>query len=254
MGSQPPITVRNLTIRYGDYVVLHDISFTVQRGDVFVIMGGSGSGKSSVLNAMIGLVEPAEGEVLYDGQSFTHAERHERRQLSRKFGVLFQFGALWGGLTLAENVALPLEELTDLAPREIRELAELKLSLVGLGGFLDFYPSQISGGMVKRAGLARAMALDPDILFFDEPSSGLDPVTARRLDDLVLEIRDSLDTTIVMVSHDLASIFATANNSIFLDAMTKTATASGDPKELLAHPPNARAHAFLTRTADKEAR
>lgn len=159
---------------------------------------------------------------------------------------------MWSDLTLAENVALPLEELTRLDRHEIRELAELKLALVGLGSFTEFYPAQISGGMQKRAGLARAMALDPEILFFDEPSSGLDPVSARRLDDLILELRDSLSTTIVIVSHDLASIFATANDSIFLDANEKTVTASGDPKELLAHPPNVRVRAFLTRSDDKE--
>jgi phospholipid/cholesterol/gamma-HCH transport system ATP-binding protein len=245
--------VRDLSVQYGDYVVMHDVSFTVRRGDVFVIMGGSGSGKSTLLNTMIGLVEPATGEALYDGQSFTHATPAERREISRRFGVLFQFGALWSGLTLAENVALPLEELTNLGRREIRDLAELKLGLVGLAGFAEFYPNEISGGMQKRAGLARAMALDPEILFFDEPSSGLDPVSARRLDDLIIELRDSLNTTIVIVSHDLASIFATANDSIYLDAQQKTVTAHADPKEMLAHPPNPRIQAFLTRSADKEA-
>lgn len=252
MSTDPHIVVRDLDLRYGSYVVMQDVNFTVERGDVFVIMGGSGSGKSTLLNAMIGLVEPAAGEVLYDGASYTRAEPNQRLQLSRRFGVLFQFGALFSGLTLAENVALPLEELTDLDRREIRELAELKLSLVGLGGFTDFYPSEISGGMQKRAGLARAMALDPEILFFDEPSSGLDPISARRLDDLIIELRDSLHTTIVIVSHDLASIFATANNGIYLDAQQKTVTAQGDPKQMLAHPPNPRIQAFLTRTADQE--
>ena len=246
------ITVRDLTVRYGDYLVMHDVSFTVRRGDVFVIMGGSGSGKSTLLNAMIGLVEPAVGEVLYGDQSFTHASPEERRELSRRFGVLFQFGALWSGLTLAENVALPIEELTKLGRGTIRELAALKLSLVGLGGFAGFYPDQISGGMQKRAGLARAIALDPAILFLDEPSSGLDPVSARRLDDLIIQLRDSLNTTIVIVSHDLASIFATANDAIYLDARQKTVTARGNPKEMLAHPPNAHVEAFLARTDDKE--
>ncbi|MDB4955771.1 MAG: transporter related [Myxococcales bacterium] len=252
MERNPHIVVRDLELGYGDYVVLRTASFTVKRGDVFVIMGGSGSGKSTLLNAMIGLIQPLAGEVLYDGQNFTRADRRERQIISRRFGVLFQFGALWSDLTLAENVALPLEELTKLDRQEIRELAELKLALVGLSSFIDFYPDQISGGMQKRAGLARAMALDPEILFFDEPSSGLDPINARRLDDLVLELRDSLGATIVIVSHDLASIFATANDSIFLDDEQKTVTARGDPKELLAHPPNERVHEFLTRTADKE--
>lgn len=253
MERSPHIAVRDLTVQYGDYLVLHDVTFTVRRGDVFVIMGGSGSGKSTLLNAMIGLVEPATGEVMYDGKNFTHAEPHERQMILRRFGVLFQFGALWSELTLAENVALPLEELTSLGRREIRELAELKLALVGLGGFAEFYPDEISGGMRKRAGLARAMALDPEILFFDEPSSGLDPINARRLDDLIIELRDSLNTTIVTVSHDLASIFATANDSVYLDARHKTVTATGDPKDLLAHPPDAHIRAFLTRTDDKEA-
>jgi phospholipid/cholesterol/gamma-HCH transport system ATP-binding protein len=254
MERSPHITVRDLAVRYGDYEVMHDVSFTVRRGDVFVIMGGSGSGKSTLLNTMIGLVEPAAGEVLYGHDSFTRAAPEERRDISRKFGVLFQFGALWSGLTLAENVALPLEELTRLGRREIRDLAELKLDLVGLGGFTGFYPSEISGGMQKRAGLARAMALDPEILFFDEPSSGLDPVSARRLDDLIIELRDSMNTTIVIVSHDLASIFATANDGIYLDAQRKTVTARGDPREMRRHPPDHHVQAFLTRTADEESR
>jgi len=252
MERSPHIVVRDLAVSYGSYVVLHDVSFTVDRGDVFVIMGGSGSGKSTLLNAMIGLVEPSAGEVIYGDTSFTQADPEERRRLSRRFGVLFQFGALFSDLTLGENVALPLEELTSLGRREISELAQLKLALVGLGNFADFYPSEISGGMQKRAGLARAMALDPEILFFDEPSSGLDPISARRLDDLIIELRDSLHATIVIVSHDLASIFATANNGIYLDTQEKTITAQGDPREMLASPPNPRIRAFLTRTADKE--
>src|SRR5262249_4118132 len=244
MTGSSHITIRDLAVRYGDYVVMHDVSFTVRRADVFAIMGGSGSGKSTLLNTLIGLVEPAAGEVLYDGESFTRAEPAERRRISRRFGVLFQFGALWSGLTLAENVALPLEELTHLGRREIRDLAELKLDLVGLGGFTGFYPNEISGGMPKRAGLARAMALDPGSLFFDEPSSGLDTVSARRLDDLIIELRDSMNTTIVIVSHDLASIFATANDGIYLDAQRKTVTARGDPKEMRRHPPDRHVQAF----------
>ncbi len=253
MDRPTHITVRDLELRYGSYLVMRDIGLSVRRGDVFAIMGGSGSGKSTLLRAMIGLLEPAKGEVLYGGRSFTRADREGRQELSRHFGVLFQFGALWSDLTILENVALPMQQLTDLSPREIRELAELKLALVGLASFLDFNPDQLSGGMQKRAGLARAMALDPHILFFDEPSSGLDPVSARRLDDLILELRDSLGTTIVVVTHDLASIFAIANDGIYLDAELKTITARGNPKEMLAHPPNAHVHAFLTRTALQEA-
>lgn len=252
MDRPTQITVRDLELRYGSYLVMRDIGFAVRRGDVFAIMGGSGSGKSTLLRALSGLLEPANGEVLYDGRSFTRADLAGRQELSRRFGVLFQFGALWTDLTLVENVALPMEELTNLKPREIRDLAELKLALVGLASFRDFYPDQVSGGMQKRAGLARAMALDPEILFFDEPSSGLDPVSARRLDDLILELRDSLGTTVVMVSHDLASIFAIANDSIYLDAELKTITARGNPKQMLASPPNAHVHAFLTRTAIQE--
>ncbi|MDX2090679.1 MAG: ATP-binding cassette domain-containing protein [Kofleriaceae bacterium] len=252
MVATTHIDVTGLDLRYGDFAVLHDVTFAVKRGDVFAIIGGSGSGKSTLFKALIGLLEPVAGVVAYDGQDFTHASPSEREVLARRFGVMFQFGALWRSLTLAENVALPLEELTRLRPREIRELCELKLALVGLQEFADFYPDQISGGMMKRAGLARAMALDPEILFFDEPSSGLDPVNARRLDDLILEIRDSLSATIVVVSHDLASIFTIANDAIFLDAEAQTITAQGAPHDLLAHPPNPRVHAFLTRSA-KEA-
>ncbi len=165
----------------------------------------------------------------------------------RRFGILYQSGALWSSMTLAENVALPLEQYTNLTPAQIRELVSLKLALVGLGGFEDFYPSEISGGMRKRAGLARAMALDPEILFFDEPSAGLDPVSARLLDDLILELRDSLGTTVVVVTHELASIFAIGNNSVFLDPDVKTMTASGDPKRLLQESPDPKVISFLTR-------
>jgi phospholipid/cholesterol/gamma-HCH transport system ATP-binding protein len=250
--ERAPLVVRDLALRYGDYEVMHDVSFTVRRGDVFVIMGGSGGGKSTLLRALIGLLEPAEGDIFYSGQSFTHADMLERQRISRRFGVLFQFGALWTDLTLAENVALPLQQLTRLSAMEIRELAELKLALVGLGGSDELYPHEISGGMQKRAGLARAMALDAEILFLDEPSSGLDPITARRLDELILELRDSIGTTFVIVSHDLASIFATATDSIYLDAREKTVTAAGNPKDMLAHPPNPHVRAFLTRNTDEE--
>lgn len=254
MQSEPHIVASSLKLAYGSFVVLHDISFEVRRGDVFVIMGGSGSGKSSLLNCMIGLMEPAEGEVLYDGRSFTRAEIGERSRMVRRFGVLFQFGALWSELTLVENVSLPLEELTDLDPREIRELSELKLALVGLRGFEGFYPDQLSGGMRKRAGLARAMALDPEVLFFDEPSSGLDPVSARRLDELILELRESLGSTIVVITHDLASIFTIATDAIYLDAETHTVTAHGNPSEMLATTEDSKLRRFLTRGAEPEAR
>jgi phospholipid/cholesterol/gamma-HCH transport system ATP-binding protein len=169
----------------------------------------------------------------------------------RNVGVLYQSGALWSSMTLAENVGLPLGEFTDLTPREIQEVASLKLALVGLKGFEGYYPSQISGGMQKRAGLARAIALDPEILFFDEPSAGLDPISSRLLDDLILELRDNLGATIVVVTHELASIFAIGSNSVFLDAETKTAIAHGDPKELLKNSQDQRVRTFLTRGDEK---
>ena len=232
MTATPHIEIRNLTMAYGDYVIQRDLSFTINRGDIFVIMGGSGCGKSTLLRQMIGLVRPAAGTVLYDGEDFWAADAQAQVQRQRDFGILFQAGALWSSLTLAENVALPLQEFTGLPPDLIDEVVSLKLSLVGLGGFETFYPAEISGGMKKRAGLARAMALDPAILFFDEPSAGLDPLSSRRLDDLILELRASLGATVVLVTHELPSIFAIANNSVFLDADTRTMIAYGDPREL----------------------
>ncbi len=247
---KPHIVVRDLTMAYGSFVLQHDLNFTVNHGDIFIIMGGSGCGKSTLLRHMIGLNEPAKGEVLYDGTSFTKASPEEREQMVRGFGVLYQSGALWSSMTLAENIGLPLGEYTDLSPAEIREVASLKLALVGLKGFEDFFPAEISGGMQKRAGLARAMALDPAVLFFDEPSAGLDPISSRLLDDLILEVRDSLGATIVIVTHELASIFAIGNNSVFLDADSRTMIAQGDPKALRDHCDNPTVHRFLTRGAD----
>src|SRR5262245_55742219 len=199
-ASSPRITVSDLTMAYGSFVIQHDISFTIARGEIFVVMGGSGSGKSTLLNHMVGLRAPAKGDVLYDGQSFWHATDEDRDVLRRRLGVSYQAGALWSSMTLAENVALPLETFTNLSAKQIEEIVSLKLALVGLAGFEDFYPSEVSGGMMKRAGVARAMALDPDILFFDEPSAGLDPISSRRLDDLILELRASLGATMVVVT------------------------------------------------------
>ena len=243
----PPITVKDLTMAFGNFVLMKDLNFTVNHSDIFIVMGGSGSGKSTLLRHMLGLIEPAKGEVLYGDFNFTKAEPLEREAMLRKFGVLYQSGALWSSMTLAENIGLPLEEFSDLSPAEIREVAALKLALVGLKGFEGYYPSQISGGMQKRAGLARAIALDPEILFFDEPSAGLDPISSRLLDDLILELRDNLGATVVVVTHELASIFAIGNNSIFLDAESRTMIAKGDPKELLAHCDDHRVRTFLTR-------
>ena len=245
------IEIRNLTMAYGSYVVMRDLNARVKRSSVFVIMGGSGCGKSTLLRHMIGMLRPAQGDILYDGQSFWGADDAGRQARLRTFGVLFQSGALWSSMTLAENVALPLAEYTDLSPAEIDEVVRLKLSLVGLKGFEDFYPSEISGGMCKRAGLARAMALDPDILFFDEPSAGLDPISSRNLDQLILELRDSLGATIVVVTHELASIFTIADDSIFLDPDTKTLGAHGNPRDLLQHSTDPKVRIFLTRGGER---
>jgi len=246
-GVEAAITVRDLTMAYGDFVLQRDLDFTIDRGDIFVIMGGSGCGKSTLLRHLVGLNEPATGEVLYGAESFTKAGPERRSDMLRGIGVLYQSGALWSSMTLAENIGLPLGEFTDLTPDEIREVATLKLALVGLAGFEDYYPPDISGGMQKRAGLARAMALDPDILFFDEPGAGLDPISARLLDDLIIELRDSLGATIVVVTHELASIFAIGTNSVFLDADSRTMIGSGSPTELRDGSEHERVRRFLRR-------
>jgi phospholipid/cholesterol/gamma-HCH transport system ATP-binding protein len=241
------IEVRDLTMAYGDFVIQQDLNFEIRRGDVFIIMGGSGCGKSTLLRHLVGLKAPARGAVIYQGSSLWELAPHERDRLLRRMGVLYQSGALWSSMTLAENVALPLREYTRLSAAQIAELVSYKLSLVGLKGFEDYFPAEISGGMQKRAGLARAMALDPELLFFDEPSAGLDPVSARLLDDLILELNSSLGTTIVVVTHELASIFAIGSNSVFLDPESKTMIASGDPSRLLQESTDPRVVRFLTR-------
>jgi len=246
-SNEAHIIVQDLTMAFGTFVVQQDLTFTVNHGDIFIIMGGSGCGKSTLLKHLIGLKEPAKGTVRYDNVSFWDAEPTERDRIMQQFGILYQSGALFSSMTLAENIALPLQEYTELSAVQIRKLVSLKLALVGLAGFDDYYPSEISGGMQKRAGLARAMALDPEILFFDEPSAGLDPISARLLDDLILELRESLGATVVIVTHELASIFAIGNNSVFLDPEKKTMIAQGDPKKLLSDSKDPTVHRFLTR-------
>jgi phospholipid/cholesterol/gamma-HCH transport system ATP-binding protein len=237
MAAVPHIEVRGLSMGYGSRVVQRDLTFTINRGDVFVIMGGSGCGKSTLLKQMIGLNTPLAGSICYNGEDYWQATEARQDALRRGFGVLFQAGALWSSLTLAENVGLPLREFTKLPGALIDEIVSLKLALVGLAGYEAFYPSELSGGMKKRAGLARAMALDPEILFFDEPSAGLDPLSSRRLDELILELRNGLGATVVLVTHELPSIFAIANNSVFLDGETHTMIATGDPKVLVREGP-----------------
>jgi phospholipid/cholesterol/gamma-HCH transport system ATP-binding protein len=245
MSDAAHIEVRGLKMAYGDRVIMHDLNFTIGRGSVTAIVGGSGCGKSTLLRHMVGLLEPVEGEVLYGGESFTKADPTRRNELLRRFGVTYQQGALWSSMTLAENVALPLEQYTKLSGGDIRKVVELKLSLVGLSGFEEYYPADISGGMRKRAGLARALALDPEILFFDEPSAGLDPVSSRHLDDLIMRVCESTGATVVIVTHELASIFAIASQAVFLDADLKTISAIGDPKSLRDNPPNENVRRFF---------
>lgn len=251
MSEAVQIDVKDLTVGYGDYVLLHDANYQVNKGDIFIIMGGSGCGKSSMLRVLTGLLPPIKGKVVISGVDIATASSNEVQKIREKSGILYQGGALFSSMTLAQNIMLPLQQYSDYSPATMRELASLKLALVGLKGFDDFYPSEISGGMKKRAGLARALALDPEVVYFDEPSAGLDPISSRNLDDLIIELNRSLGTTIVVVTHELASIFAIGNNSIFLDAATKTIMARGNPNELLKNPPNEAVYEFLTRGEKK---
>lgn len=241
------IEAKNLTIAYGDFTIMQNINFTVNKHDIFIIMGGSGCGKSSLLSVLTGLKKPKEGGIFIDGYDFWNSDKEVMDLIMKKCGILYQSGALFSSMTLAENIALPLQQYTNYTQNEINELASLKLALVGLAGFEDFYPAEISGGMKKRAGLARALALDPKIVYFDEPSAGLDPVSSKLLDDLIIEINQSLGTTIVVVTHELNSIFAIGTNSIFLDGDTKSIIGYGNPKDLLKYPPNDKVLRFLTR-------
>jgi phospholipid/cholesterol/gamma-HCH transport system ATP-binding protein len=245
--GRPLVEIKDLTMAYDDFVVQRNLDFAIDRGEIFVVMGISGCGKTTLMRHLVGLKSPADGEILYNGESFWGAGPKRRQEMMQKFGVMYQNGALWSSMTLAENVSLPLEVYTDLSRSEIREIALFKLALVGLAGFGDFHPSEVSGGMQKRVGVARAMALDPDILYFDEPSAGLDPVSARRLDDLIRELRDSLGITMVIVTHELDSIFAVADRSVYLDPDTHTMLAIGPPAELRDNSPDPKIRQFLNR-------
>lgn len=252
--GEPQIIVKDLTVAYGDFVVLKNISFEINKGDVFIIMGGSGCGKSSLLRVLTGLVPINKGKVVINDIDFAKVDQTTKNQIMQKCGILYQSGALFSSMTLAENIALPLKQYTNYSDELIEELVDLKLALVGLYGFGDFYPSEISGGMKKRAGLARALALDPEIVYFDEPSAGLDPISSKLLDDLILDINRSLGTTIIVVTHELESIFNIGNNSIFLDASIKQIGAKGNPLELLKNPPNDTVYEFLTGGAKQNAK
>ncbi|HRU05873.1 MAG TPA: ABC transporter ATP-binding protein [Candidatus Brocadiia bacterium] len=230
--TEPIIQVEDFTARYGEALILDHINFQVRRGEIFVVLGGSGCGKSTLLKHMIGLYKPAGGRILINGQDLAKADGAERIQILRTFGVLFQGSGLFGSMSVGENVALPLKEHTTLPPEIIALIVRMKLQMVGLNGFEHHLPSEISGGMKKRAGLARAMALDPDILFFDEPSAGLDPVTSAGLDQLLLKLRASLGTTMVVVTHELPSIYTIADRVIMLDSRKKKIAAEGKPLEL----------------------
>jgi len=250
--SAPAISAEDLVLAFGSFVVMEDLTFEVGSGEIFAIMGGSGSGKSTLLKHLFGQMHPSAGTIRIGGRDLWAMSADERAAMLREVGILYQEDALWSTMTLAENVALPLEEHTTLTAPDIDRIVSLKLALVGLRGFEDFHPHEISGGMQKRAALARAVALDPDLLFFDEPTSGLDPISARRLDDLILQLRDSLDTTVVVVSHDLESIFTIADRALYLDIDTKTMTALGPPEDLRSNPPNERVYQFLTRSLNNE--
>ncbi len=252
MTSETVIEVRNLCMAYGNTLVQRDLDFCVYRGDIFVIMGVSGCGKSTLLRHLLGLMEPAGGDILYRGVSLTDAHARDRRAMRRRWGISYQSGGLFSAMTLAENVSLPLRQYTTFEPGIIDDIVAYKLALVGLDGFQDYLPDAISGGMRKRAALARAIALDPEILFFDEPSAGLDPISSRRLDDLILQIRDTTGATVVVVTHELASIFAIASNSIYLDAETRRMIDYGDPRWLRVHSEQSSVRQFLNRETDPQ--
>lgn len=252
MKQDPIIRVKNLSIGYDDKVIMRDLSFDIPKGDIFIIMGGSGCGKSTLLRTLTGLIPAQAGQIFIRKLDFIHANPKEKLEIMKNSGILYQSGALFSSMTLAENVALPLQQYTAHSQEKINQIVSFKLALVGLAGYEGYYPSEISGGMRKRAGLARALALDPEIVYFDEPSAGLDPVSSKNLDDLILEINKTLGTTIIVVTHELSSIFAIGKNSIFLDKTIHTISAKGNPNELLKSPPNQQVYEFLTRGAHYE--
>jgi phospholipid/cholesterol/gamma-HCH transport system ATP-binding protein len=246
-SADPHILFEDVSVGYGDRPVQQDLNFSIGRSEIFAIMGPSGCGKSTLMRSAIGLLKPFTGRILYAEESFWDADRERQQILMRSFGVMYQNGALWSSMSLAENIMLPLTEFTGMTGELAMEIASLKLALVGLGGFEDYYPSEISGGMRKRAAIARAMALDPETLFLDEPSAGLDPISSRLLDELVVSLRDSLGTTVVIVSHELYSILGICDNSVFLDTETSTMLASGNPRLLRDECENRQVRQFLTR-------
>jgi phospholipid/cholesterol/gamma-HCH transport system ATP-binding protein len=248
-ANEPLIKVENLTVAYGEDVVLHDVNFDVRRGEVFVILGGSGCGKSTLLKHMIGLYQPVQGRVLIGGQDIVKAQGNDLTAILRRIGVMYQQGALFGSMNLLENIRLVLSEFTDLPSEAMDVIARMKLKVVGLAGTEEKMPSELSGGMRKRAAIARAMAIDPEVLFLDEPSAGLDPVTSAQLDDLVLVLSRTLHVTFVIVSHELPSIYTVASRIIMLDKETKTIIAEGDPKELRDHSDNPKVRQFFNRSA-----
>ncbi len=249
-AEQPSyIEIRDVTMAYGSLVIQRDLSFTINQGDIFVIMGGSGCGKSTLLKHMLGLIPPSSGDILYSGNSFFQASAAQQGAMRQRWGITYQSGGLFSAMTLAENITLPLELYTRYTPAEITDIVAYKLALVGLAGYQSYYPSEISGGMQKRAALARAIALDPEILFFDEPSAGLDPISSRLLDELIVQIKESMGATVVMVTHELPSIFAIATNSVYLDNISRTMIAYGNPADLRDHSAHAVVKQFLTRSA-----